>query len=307
MSGKSILLAVTAGVAFSSTAVAQQTTFFETAATRAGVPGFNSAVNFQYPILGPQAEAAPSGAFAPAPPRSPDGSRLLADGLITRSAADGGVMNRISASLAANDADVFQIRVTDAAAFSAQIGTINTSGVTFGVTTSLFLFDETGQAIRGGSSRLNNGATADVNEAAKVTLTLPPAATAGLYWIGISRNVNSADFTNTDIVVPRNASGEKLFDESLLLANPGTVYDVLGGLSSTTLSTDRTQSWQVTPFDDNTLNPADPGVRWTTNATPTPISASIFLTGAQYVVVPEPTSMLAAGALGATLLRRRSR
>lgn len=323
-----ILIASFTALAASTSAFAV-TGFFESAAVRAGVNGWGANTSVQYPYIGPHVEYTGTGGFG-LPTRGPDASRLIADGVKTRRANDGDQLATIAAGTAVNDADVFQIEVTDPSTFSARIGGFFTSGdfngQPSGAGASLFLFDNNGNAIRGGTARADwtvaNNGTAE-NDARNVLITLPAGSSAGLYWVGISTNVNSA-FNATvngnapiDVIVPRNNAGEKLFDEALLLANPGTVYDVQN-LADKTLSTDRKTSWQVTPFDDGTI--ADPGlattflpngqvdvvgVDWTSNTTGFPTNTTIFLTGANFAV-PEPSSLLALTGLAAALRRRRA-
>lgn len=327
---KSLLIVVSAVAALGSSALGA-TTFFETSALRAGVVGWaGNPPSVQYPYLGPQVEHIGTGGFG-FPTRAPDASRLIADGVITRRDTTGDTLLSISAGVGTNDADLFQIEVTDPTTFSARVGGFFSSGAfagqQSGSASSLFIFDEAGNAIRGGTARLDwtvaNNGTAE-NDAKNVVITLPAGATAGKYWLGVSANVNSA-FNATvngnapiDVIVPRNNAGVKLFDESLLLANPGTVYDALA-LADQKLSTDRLTSWQVTPFDDGTIaNPAlatvflpngqvsSVGVDFTTATTGFPASVSIVLTGANYAV-PEPVSMLSVAGLATLVLRRNRR
>lgn len=330
---KNIALAIVAATVVglsASASLAQTTSYFETSAVRQGVPGWTPNTSGQYSYAGPYVEYAGSGGFG-FPTRSPDASRLIADGLKTDRGSNAGTLATIGASLTANDADLFQIEVTNPATFSARIGNFFTSG-TFvgqqsGAAQSLFLFDNTGKAIRGGTARLDwtaaNNGTPD-NDAKNVVLTLPPGSPAGKYWVGISANISSA-FNATvngnapiDVIVPRNNANEKLFDEALLLANPGTVYDALS-LADQVLSTDRLKSWQVTPFEDGTIpNPAlattflpngsvvSIGIDFTNSGTGFGTSGTIFLSGANFAI-PEPASMASVIAAGALLVARRRR
>lgn len=299
------------GVATAMTSLAstQVTVYFETGAVRAGNPlSPSNPVSFQYPNLGPQVEQT-AGAFGG--PRSPDGSRLIADGLVTRSANDGGVLQRIQAALPELDADVFLVRVVDAAAFAVTLGNTLTTPVfgnpDAGAPASLFLFTESGQALRGGTARndwTGTSAPAGVSEARNVTLTLPPGFGEGLYWIGLSRNTSSPNTATEngnapiDVSVPRNNAGQPLFNEADLLANVGVQFDVVAGLSDYVLSTDRVISWELS---------GPPSNGYTTTSTALPVSVAINFVGAQYVVVPEPASLGLLGVAGLAMLRRRSR
>ncbi len=320
----SIFAATVGLVSLSGFAEAQTTTWFETSAARSGgtsTSGAYSTPTPQYPAVPTQVEQGGTGGFS----RHADASRLIADGLSTQydPASPGNTLTSIGVSLHVNDADVFKIHVPNPETFSARVGGFYSAGDFIGQATgasvSLFLFDVNGVAIRGGTARqdwVTNG-TPTINEGANVVLTLPAGSSAGDYWIGISRNITNAfnatedGFKPTDVIVPRNNAGDNLFDEAQLLANPGTVYDVQP-LADKTLSTDRLTSWQVTPFDQYAADPltgTNPvAVDWTVAGTGFSSSNSIFFTGAEFAVVPEPATLgLLAMATLPVMRRRRSR
>lgn len=182
------------------------------------------------------------------------------------------------------DADLFKIQITDPSNFKAW---------TWGVTQVLSLFAADGTALgatRGGTAVTNtsnnvnyNGTPVDPLDPEILTGTALGLTTAGQYYIAVSQT------NGTTIGVPRNSANEALFDFS----TDGVKLPV-SGLTDYTLSTD--------PFNAFTVNGGTGLLNSTSNSG---TGAWINLSGANFSVVPEPTSMALLGLLAIPALQRR--
>lgn len=214
---------------------------------------------------------------APAPQGATDAGFLVTTANITRGA---GPLNRITGSLTPAafltlDADVFCIRITDPANFSATVG-----GTT---DTVLALFDGLGRGIAFNDDRTDS----TTSRAARLTSLFTSSLPVGDYFLAIGRNGTLAG--NPNFTRPLDGSGNLMFTGQ---AQQTPSDDLLrraeyGPLSSTAVLT----SWET--FNSNFL--------------PFSSSYTITLTGVEYSLIPAPGAGAVLGLAGLGAMRRRRR
>jgi hypothetical protein len=194
--------------------------------------------------------------------------RTIANAAVTTNTVDPGNLTAITMRLwTASDADLFKINIVNPAAFSASITS---------TTNVLSLFAVDGTAI---AASRNGGPITGAS--------LAP----GFYFIGESQA--SGAFGGATFGVPRNNANEPLFD----FTTDGLKSPV--ALADQKLSTD--------PFIAFTTKNASNPARLIGPSTFTSPGSTITLAGADFAVIPEPTTFGLVSAAGLLALRRRVR
>jgi hypothetical protein len=196
--------------------------------------------------------------------------RVLSNSGVTTNTTDGFPLTTINTSLfAGTDVNLYAIAITNPATFTASVP--NTTAM-------LALFNSTGTALAA-----SIGGTADALNSTNDGVTAP-----GIYYLGLADAATAGLF-------PANNAGALLFGAPVVAG----VYPPVS-LADMTLSTNPNQAWA-----SSTGAPTNPLLSNTSFLAP---SSTITLTGAQFAVVPEPTTLgiLGAGSLG-LLARRRKR
>lgn len=200
------------------------------------------------------------------------GSRVIANADMTATTSDTALTTITMRLWSGTDADLFKIRITDPANFSASI---------VSATNILALFSSDGTAIA--ASR--GGGAANAITGAQFPLT------AGEYFIGESQA--SGTFGGSTFGVPRNNANSPLFDFSTDgVKLPAVQVDMK-------LATDPFIAWTI-----------NNGSFLIGNSTFTSPGSTITLAGAKAIFIPEPATAAALGSLGLAggiALRRRRR
>ena len=172
--------------------------------------------------------------------------------------------------LGIDDIDLFAIRITDPAGFSATTVSPNTEFLD----TQLFLFDADGFGV------VANDDTEDFEFNA--TIPAGEVAAAGLYYVGVSE-LGDDPVSLTGLIFPvRGFVDPPLFTDVVGPTGPGGANPLV--------------AWNVDGFSESIFPPFS-------------TSYEIVLTGATFAAVPEPTSfaLFAAGSLIALGVQRRRR
>lgn len=214
---------------------------------------------------------------APAPQGATDAGFLISTANITRGA---GPLNRITGTLTpaafiSLDADVFCIRITDPASFSATVGGTRDSVLT--------LFNSAGQGIAFNDDRTDS----TTSRAARLTNQFTSSLPVGDYFLAIS--LNNVLSGNVSFTRPLDGFGNLMFT----------------GQTQLTPTDDMLRRVEYGP-----INPAATLTSWesyNTNALPFTFNYTITLTGAEYSLLPTPGAGAMLGMAGMMVLRRRRR